>query len=184
MFVRSPLITIFTFLALPVLAYATSTDSLYSNLSADYCKTIEVEQETGDSVQRCPGVAGHSLLVQDYDARQSVTILTPDGQQHPLRYPSVITAAFSTVGKKAEWRVKRKDGKVVPIALIVRVYAHENPASPSEKTSYLAVAKIMAEKICVTKRVKAGARANEEARRAADASVTQACLGGPPNGET
>jgi hypothetical protein len=159
-----------------LLASATSIDSIYTNLSSTHCKTIKVEKETGSSVQKCPGVAGYSLLVEDDDARQSVTVLTPDGKPHPLNYWQVITTAFSTVGEKAEWRVERKGGRVRPIALIVRVYANENPDSPNERTSYLAVAKITAEKICVTERVKGGATANEAARRAADASANKPCL--------
>ncbi|MBD2249083.1 hypothetical protein, partial [Nostoc sp. FACHB-888] len=67
-------------------------------------------------------MADYSLLVQDADARESVTVLTPNGQQHSLKYSQVITSAFSTLGEKAEWRVENRGGKVLPIALIVRVY--------------------------------------------------------------
>lgn len=177
MFVRSLLISIFTLsLAIPFVTSATLIDSIYTNLSSDDCKTIKVYEETGDSIRRCAGVVGYSLLVEDFDARQDVTILTPDGKQHPLRYVEVVTAAFSTVGEKAEWRVERKGGKVVPIALIVRVYANENPVSPNERASYLAVAKITPEKICVTQRIKGGVTANEEARQAADGSADKPCL--------
>ena len=164
------------FFSLALLAPATSVDSIYTDLSPAHCKTVKVDKETGSSVQTCPGVAGYSLLVEDDDGRQSITVLSPDGKRHPLNYWQVITTAFSSVGDKAEWRVERKGGKVRPIALIVRVYASENPDSPNEKTSYLAVAKITAEKICVTAKVKGGARANEEARRAADASADKPCL--------
>ena len=68
-------------------------------------------------------------------------------------------------------------GQARPVALIVRVYASENPDAPDEKTSYLAVAKITAREVCVTEKVKGGAAANEEARRAADASARKPCLG-------
>lgn len=161
---------------LPFLAAPPPVESVYTTLSSTHCKTIEVDKETGSSVQKCAGVAGYSLLVEDDDARQSVTVLTPDGKRHPLDYWQVITTAFSTVGDKAEWRVERKQGKARPIALIVRVYANENPDSPNERTSYLAVAKITAGKICVTQKVKGSATANEEARRAADASADKPCL--------
>lgn len=177
MFVRSLFIPIFTLgLAIPLVTSATLINSIYTNLSSDHCKTIEVDEETGGSIRRCAGVVGYSLLVGDFDARQSVTILTPDGKQHPLRYGDVVTSAFSNVGEKAEWRVERKGGKVVPIALIVRVYANENPHSPNETTSYLAVAKITPEKICVTQKIKGEVTANEEARQAADGSADKLCL--------
>lgn len=177
MFVRNLLIAIFTLgHANLLLASVPSIDSIYTDLSSGRCKTIEFDQETGYFVRRCAGVADYSLLVNESDARQSVTVITPNGKQHPLNYPSVITAAFSAVGEKAEWRVERKGGKILPIALIVRVNANENPDSPYEETSYLAVAKIAPGKICVTQKLKGGAPANEEARRAADASSNKPCL--------
>jgi hypothetical protein len=176
MFVRSCIAVSALNLALALFASAPSPDSVYTDLSPARCRTTKVDKETGSSVQKCPGVAGYSLLVEDDDARQSVTVLTPDGRRHPLQYWRVVTTAFSTVGDKAEWRVERKGGKVVPIALIVRVYANENPDAPDERTSYLAVAKITPEKVCVTEKIKGGATANEDARRAADASAAKPCL--------
>jgi hypothetical protein len=171
------LITIFILsLAISLNASATSIDSVYTDLSPDSCKTIEVDKEAGGSVQKCAGVAGYSLLVEDADSRQSVTVVAPDGKRHPLDYWQVITTAFSTVGDKAEWRVEREGGKTRPIALIVRVFASENPAAIQQRTSYLAVAKITADKVCVTDRVKGGASANEDARRAADTSAGKPCL--------
>lgn len=176
MFLRCLLALFALSAALPPAAPTPSVDSVYTELSAARCKTIKVDKETGSSVQKCAGVAGYSLLVEDDDLRQSVTVLTPRGERHPLNYWQVITTAFSSVGDKAEWRLERKRGKARPIALIVRVYASENPDSPDEKTSYLAVAKITAGEICVTEKVKGGATANEEARRAADASADKPCL--------
>jgi len=172
MFLRS-LIAVFT---LSVTLPAPTVGSVYTDLAGARCKTIKVDEEGGSSVQQCTGVAGYSLLVEDDDARQSVTVLTSGGKRHPLNYWQVITTAFSSVGDKAEWRLERKSGKVRPIALIVRVYANENPDAPNERVSYLAVAKITAGEICVTEKVKGGATANEEARRAADASADKPCL--------
>jgi hypothetical protein len=162
--------------ALSLNASATSIDSIYTDLSPGRCKTIKAGQDGGGSVQKCAGVAGYSLLVEDGDVRQSITVVAPDGKRHPLNYWQVITTAFSTVGDKAEWRVEQEGGKARPIALIVRVRAQENPDQLEQVTSYLAVAKITAEKICVTDRVKGAATANEEARRAADTSAGKPCL--------
>ena len=177
MLLRSLLLTIFTLNC--ALAFPVSTSpivSVYTDLSSAKCKTIKVGKETASSVQKCAGVAGYSLLVLDDDARQSVTVVTPDGKQHELDYWSVVTGAFSSLGEKAEWRMVNKGGKMVPIALIVRVYANENPDSPNQRTSYMAVAKITPEKICVTAKIKAATNANAEARRAADASAGKPCL--------
>lgn len=151
-------------------------ESVYSDLSESKCRTIEVDKETGSSTQRCPGIAGYKLLVLDDDARQSVTVVSPDGKNHPLDFWEVVTHSFSSIGNKAEWRVARRRGKVSPVALIVRVNASENSANPSRLTSYLAVAKVTPDKICVTQIIPPGARANDNARQAADSAQTATCL--------
>lgn len=150
--------------------------SVYSDLSESKCKTIEVDKETGSSTQSCVGIGGYKLLVLDDDARQSITVVTPGGKQHPLEFWQVVTHAFSSVGNKAEWRVSRSKGKVSPAALIVRVNASEDSANPNRLTSYLAVVKVTSEEICVTHKIPPGAKANENARHAADTARTAACL--------
>jgi hypothetical protein len=159
--------------ALPLLAYVPAVESVYTDIAPARCKTVEAADEGAHSVQKCAGVAGYALLVEDDDSRQSVTVLTPDGKKHPLNYSQVITSGFSSLGEKAEWRVEKKGGKLRPFALIVRVNASENPEKPEQKTSYLAVAKLTATEVCVTAKVKS----NEEARLAADASADKPCLG-------
>ena len=151
--------------------------SIYTDLSGNECRTIKEDKETGSSIQRCPGVAGYHLLVADDDSRMSVSVVTPDNKEHPLDYWNVIAKSFSSLGKKAEWRVVKANGAIIPIALIVRVDASDqsNPESP-KKRSYLAVAKIQAEQICVTDKIKPAKDANEAARRAADHAVNQPCL--------
>lgn len=149
--------------------------SMYTDLAATKCKTIKVNKESGSSVQSCAGVAGYKLLVEDDDNRMSITVVSPAGKKHPLNYWDVITHAFSSVGDKAEWRVKKDGQKVIPIALIVRVNANEDPDS-NKRTSYLAVAKITPQGICVTDKIQPGAKANEEARAAADSSADKPCL--------
>ena len=126
------------------------------------------------STSRCPGAAGHVLNVHDGDLRASIDIVTPDGRAHELNYWHVITGGFSTVGPRAEWRMR--GGR--PIALIVRVNASENPEDSTIITSYLAVAKITARQICVTDRIAPAPNANELARRAADTSADRPCLPG------
>ncbi|HEX8187508.1 MAG TPA: hypothetical protein VF586_04100 [Pyrinomonadaceae bacterium] len=158
--------------AAPLLAYAPAFESVYTDILPARCKTVETREEGSSSVQKCPGVAGYALLVEDSDSRQSVTVVSPDGKQHPLDYWQVITTGFSTLGDKAEWRVRKEGGRVRPFALIVRVNASENPEKPEQNTPYLAVAKITAAEVCVTDKVKT----NEEARRAADASSGKRCL--------
>src|SRR5215475_6158607 len=78
------------------------TESVYSDLASTKCKTLTTDRETGASTQRCPGVAGYKLLVHEDDARQSITVVTPDGKKHDLDFWDVVTHGFSSVGNKAE----------------------------------------------------------------------------------
>ena len=157
-------------------ASAQSIQSLYSDLESSKCKTLESQEEGSYALQQCPGIAGFKLLVEDFDLRQTVTVVTPDGAKHALNFGGVIHPGFSSLGPKAEWRVKKEKGRDVPVALIVRFNASENPEDSSKITSYLVVSKITPGKICVTDTIRPGARANEEARVAADSAARKPCL--------
>lgn len=156
---------------------AAQITSIYTDLSGKNCKLIEMDKETGSSARRCPGVGGFYLLVAEDDARMSINVISPDHTEHALDYWDVVTSSFSSLGKKAEWRVVKHREKSTPIALIVRVNAvdQEDPEYPKAE-SYLAVAKISPEEICVTDKVRSGMGANEEARRAADSSAKKECI--------
>jgi hypothetical protein len=147
--------------------------SVYTSLAPGQCRVLRTHEETGGTTSRCPGTAGHALLVHDDDARMSVDVVTPDGKTHPLNYWGVITSAFSSLGPRAEWRLRGEQ----PIALIVRVNASEDPENPERATSYLAVAKVTPTGICVTDRIAPVPNANEAAQRAADASASRPCRG-------
>ncbi|HEX8137505.1 MAG TPA: hypothetical protein VF544_07945 [Pyrinomonadaceae bacterium] len=157
-------------------AGASSITSVYTSISGRSCRTIDRVKETGDVTQLCPGVGGYRLEVADSDSRMSVTVVAPSGKKSDLEYWNVITHGFSSLGEKAEWRVQKKNGRDVPIALIVRVNASENPEAPDKITSYLAVAKVTPQQSCVTDKIAPSATANEEARRAADSSAQKPCL--------
>lgn len=158
-------------LALTVSAAAPMT-SVYSSLSG--CKLVKTGQDW--SVQACRGVGGYNLQLEYDDSRESVTVFGPDRKAHPLNLWAVVSTGFSSVGEKAEWRVATKNGKQVPVAVILRFNASENPEDSSKTTSYLVVAKITPQKICVTDKIAPSATANEEARKAADASANKPCL--------
>ncbi|HLA11045.1 MAG TPA: hypothetical protein VJ023_10675 [Pyrinomonadaceae bacterium] len=154
----------------------TPTSSIYSDLRPARCRTIEVDRETGSSVQQCRGVGGYKLLVLDDDSRQSIDVIDAKGKKHELRFWEVVTLGFSTLGDRAEWRVNRRRGQIVPLALIVRVNAQEDAEHPERKTSYLAVARLQGDTVCVTHKIPAARDANQKAREAADASSTAPCL--------
>ena len=161
-------------------AAAQSNSSVYTPLGDKDCRKLKSAEAGDDGYEgRCPGTAGYSLLLSEGDLRQNITIITPKGSQHSLDLWSVVSGGFSSVGPKAEWRLTTQKGKPVPVALIIRYNASEDPESPNKITSYLAVAKITQTEICVTDKISPGPKANEDARRAADAASTKPCLKTP-----
>jgi hypothetical protein len=147
--------------------------SVYTSLGEAECRLVEQDEETGDTTSRCPGTAGYALLVHDWDARMSVSVVAPGGRTHALRYSGVVTSNFSSLGPRAEWRMRG----ATPIALIVRVNAFEDPEVPNRATSYLAVARITGGAACVTDRIPPTTpNANEAAQQAADRSASKPCM--------
>jgi hypothetical protein len=167
-----------TLILLPAMSTMAQTNSsVYTSLAEKQCKTIKSpDPQSGDYEGRCRGVAGYTLVVSEGDLRQNVTVVTPKGAKHSLELWEVISGGFSSVGPKAEWRMAKQNGKLEPVALIIRYNANDDPESPNKQSSYLAVTKITATEICVTDKINPGAKANEDARRAADAAATKPCL--------
>ena len=151
---------------------AQANRSLYTSLAAKQCRTIKTETTgAGDYEGRCRGVAGYSLLLLEGDLRQNVIVVTPKGARHSLDLWDVVSGGFSYVGPRAEWRINKR-----PVALILRYNASEDPEHPNRKTSYLVVAKITPDEICVTDKISGGPKANADARTAADSAATKPCL--------
>ncbi|PSB03329.1 hypothetical protein [Merismopedia glauca] len=150
-------------------------DSIYTNLTGSQCRQVSITEPSG-SVSRCVGFGKYKLLVLEDDLRVSVNVITPTGKTFPLNYWQVITSNFSSLGNKAEWRVSKKQGKVSPFALIIRVNAYEFPEQPEKFRSYLAVAKITANQICVIDKIPPSANQNQLARQAADNSGNKPCI--------
>lgn len=169
---RFLILTLAAIFTLGLTVSADSVTSVYSSLFK--CKLVRSGRDF--SIQACLGYGRYNLRLEYDDARESITVISPNGKQHPLNLWQVVSSGFSSVGQKAEWRVTRRAGRLVPIALIIRFNASENPEDSTKITSYLAVAKITPQKICVTDKIGPSATANEEARRAADASADKPCL--------
>ncbi len=152
-------------------------ESIYTDLVAEKCKTIESDDSGAGSYEgECPGVGGYALHVLEGDIRQTINLVQKSsGNVWELDLWSVVSGAFSSVGEKAEWRVKRVRGNAVPIALIVRFNASEDVENSENVTSRLVVAKIAGESICVTDIVEPVKNANEIARKLADASASKPC---------
>lgn len=150
--------------------------SVYTDLAAKKCKTLESTADEGGSYRGlCSGANGYKLEVLEGDLRQTINVIAPNKKKYELNLWSVVSSAFSSVGEKAEWRVPKKNNKTVPIALIVRFNASENPEDTSKITSYLVISKITVSEICVTDIIKPSPDANDAARKLADASANKPC---------
>lgn len=145
--------------------------SQYTDLIDTKCKTLELIEDEGELYKgECAGVGGYKLHVIEGDLRHTIDVVSPDGTAHQLRFWDFF-GGFSAVGPRAEWRLKSKR----PIALIVRLNVSENPEDSSKTTSYLIVAKITENEVCVTDILKPGRSQNIEARRSADRAAAMPC---------
>jgi hypothetical protein len=139
--------------------------------------STDVNDPNETPYELCPGAAGYALIKRNADGRQSIDVVTPKKKKVPLDYWDFVTRRFSHLDDKAEWRVTRKNGRRTPVALIVRVQAHENDQKPEEVThSYAAVAKITPKKICVTDRILVDTSSESKVRQAADSANAKKCL--------
>lgn len=161
-------------------AQAQRVESVYTSLKTENCKTIESSANEADGYRGlCRGIGGYKLEVLEGDLRQTINVVAPGNKKFELDLWSVVSGNFSSLGETAEWRVAAKKGKTTPIALIVRFNASEDSADASKTTSYLVVAKIAAQAVCVTDIVKPAPDANEAARRLADDSAGKPCKTAP-----
>lgn len=151
-------------------------ETIYTGLGEKDCTLIEGSETEVSAEVACPGVAGFKLIVGDYDLRQTVFVVFPDGRKHDLEFNRVVSQSFSNTGEKAEWRVMREGDTVRPIALIVRFNFSVNPADSSKQASYLTVSKITGAGACVTDVVKQVRNQNVKARVLADSSANKPCL--------
>ena len=171
---RHSLLIILTLLAPCAAASAQGVQSVYTTLRGDKCKTLK--DEGSYMLLECPGIAGYKLHVSAVDLSEGLAVVKADGSEHDINIGQV-SGGYPSVGPTAEWRVRRERGKLVPIALIVRVVASEYRGGDSDRrdVGYLAISKITPEKICMTESIRADRNSNIKARRLADSSADKPC---------
>ncbi len=142
--------------------------STYTNLAADKCKATKESSDDG-YVGVCEGVGGFKLEVSEDDLRQNIKVISPSKKKFDLGLWNIYSG-FSSVGEKAEWRMKGS----VPTALIIRFNVSD--AEDSTKiTSYLMVAKVSKTSACVVDVVMPSKTQNADAQKIADKASTMAC---------
>lgn len=161
--------------------YGTSHAALLKTTSTPIagaaCVSVANDQETGDTVRRCPGINGLALLVHNSDDRASLSILTKEKTALPLNFWDTVTPTFSTLGPTVEWQFKTPDGKGKPVAIVVRVdTVDQADVAAPRPVSFIVVARIDEKNTCVIGKIPAQqAHATEAARALAQATGTK-CL--------
>lgn len=134
--------------------------------SLDECRVVREEVEEMPYAETlCQGTGGWSVRIADSDARQSMTLVGPDGER-PLPTSRISGGAFSSFGPTAEWRGTEEAGRFAPDSLIVRYNVAEEPY-PAPETSYLLSLKLGSAP-CIVAKVAPGPGQNDSARKAAD----------------
>lgn len=168
----------------PAVRSKAAIKSMYTDLGAESCrKEFDKNDPNETPYQVCPGVAGYALIVRSVDAgRQSIDVVDSAQRVFPLDFHEFVTRHMSNLDGKAEWRVATKDGREVPIALIVRVQAREDNDNPEKVTrSYFAVAKVTPNEACVTDRITEGTQSEAERYSAADSAQERQCAPAQPH---
>lgn len=152
-------------------------ETAYTSLENKSCKVETPPEDEEPSVAICPGVMGYALKVSFADARENLAVIDPSGGEHDLRLPELISAGFSTLGPRAEWRMLAAGGAKVPAALIVVFSAQAEDGSMKE---YRAVSKISPEGICLVAVIPPHSEQHGHAREAADKAAASKCLESAP----
>lgn len=157
-----------------IYATAEKYESRYTSLDEKQCITLHQEQES--IIQECPSFGGYQLHASEFDLRQSITLLK-DGREFPLQYWDTVSPAFSTLGKKAEWRFIVSNQKPHPIALITRLNVVTGEAADNT-TSWLVVSKLTDKLVCVVGKIppQRDGSQNSKARDMADKAEAMPCV--------
>jgi hypothetical protein len=141
------------------------------------CVDISTNSETEESVKRCPGVSGLSLLIHRSDDRASLSILTRDKATLPLNFWDTVTPTFSTLGPNVEWQLENVHGKNRPVAIVVRVdTVDQTDVAAPRPISFIVVARIRGDAACVIGKVPAKQANATQAARALVNARDSKCL--------
>ena len=154
-----------------VCAEAQEVASVYTGLDDKSCEKLEPDEENGVLyLGRCEGAGGYALHIIEGDLRQTVDVITPEGEVYELRLWEHFPG-FTAVGPRAEWLLKEGE----PFALIFRFNVNEDPSKSEKYTSYLMVVKISETLACVTEIIDPSKDQNEQARKAANRAPNTPC---------
>ncbi|MBS1832567.1 MAG: hypothetical protein JST65_07640 [Acidobacteria bacterium] len=148
--------------------------SVFSSLAHKDCVAKTLPNDPNDTPYRaCPGAAGYTLHVVPADAgRSTIDVVDPSGRSFPLRLPETVTRDMFELDLRAEWRLAGS----TPIALILLLRVHGDPADPSRiSNSIAAIAKITPAEVCVTDALSDGGGTIQTVHKTADSARGRPC---------
>ncbi|MCC6072749.1 hypothetical protein ACFSQU_13370 [Massilia sp. GCM10020059] len=161
-------------------AFSSGTPAYPATVTTDLhgkaCKILSFDRETGAATRQCQGVAGYKLLVHDEDGRTSIDVVPPARRNLPLNFWDVVSSGYSTVGRKAEWHMVKRNGKLVPVGLVVRVNTVDTVADRSRRGALTTVTRIAEDGACVVFKTNAASRQASRKVRAAALDPRAQCL--------
>jgi hypothetical protein len=158
-----------SFLLLLSTAVFAQNKSIYTPLTDNKCAVKVDSQVPGVMNGLCAGAGGYKLEILADDERMSVNIVASNTKKFGLDFWGYFSN-FSSLGERAEWRMKGK----TPVGLIIR-YDVSDRGDDGKRSSYLMVSKISQTESCVIGIVKPGKNQNAEARRLADSAANKPC---------
>lgn len=165
-----------TAFALPV--SAEDLKSLYTQIDLKKCRqTAKPDQQVFEGAWTCKGIAGYDVFLTAADAREMVSF----GKSEKDNCAATKTfGGFNSAGKTIEWRMK--NGR--PIAAILRWTVSVDPEDSTKTATWLVVSKLENGTSCPMHYVAGSApKANEAARKAADAAEAFDCAKAKPGFE-
>ena len=161
-------------------ASGSSVDSVFTNLGDKDCKPVPATDFDFEGI--CPGVGAYTIKIIEGDLRQNL-LLVRNGRDEDLNLQSQqptegggSLVGVSSIGQKADWRVRKRGRKTTPFALTFR-FLTTNDGETFGNQQYLIVAKLAEPQACVFKIIDASkhANANDLARAAANEAETGSC---------
>ncbi|MBZ2206925.1 hypothetical protein [Massilia soli] len=167
------------FVALFAAASAISAQAatVTTDLHGKACKILAFDRGTGAATRQCAGVAGYKLLVHDEDGRTSIDVVAPAAGKMPLNFWDVVSNGYSMVGRQAEWHLVRRNGKLVPVGLVVRVDTIDSVAQDRyQRGALTTVTRIGQNDACVVFKTNSASRQASRKARAAALDPRAPCL--------
>lgn len=156
--------------------------SSYTKINDEYCKSVDEGLGNGNLFRaECKGIGGYKVIYWEGESsHQEIYLKSPSGKILGPDLMKISMIPYSEVGAELEWRVKYKNKKPIPYALIVKYKTLAVPDSEPEfsipEKNYLVIVKIKGETACITDFFQTEKKDEKaKARKLADQALQKPC---------